>query len=76
MAITLAHTAQDGIHADRTAKGINVVYAGTASASANFLVDPWQRAWRGYGAPAQADGLVLMVAPGYRPEMIPINPGQ
>ena len=66
MTIRLAHTAHDATHTFRNAGEVDVAYAGTAEAIAELMTDRWHKTWLGYGSPTQANGLFLMVAPGYR----------
>lgn len=71
--ITHAHTAYDGTRSYRDTRGRDVAYAGCAAAALNL--SHLYPAWRAYGSPTQDDGLFLLVAPGHRPDAVPLDPG-
>ena len=75
MTIRLAHTAYDATRTFRNGRGADVAYPGMAEAISTLLTDPWRRDWPSYGSPTQPEGLFLMIAPGYRVDEIPLDPG-
>lgn len=75
MSITYAHTTVDSTRVYRNRRDVDVAYAGSAEAITDLLAVRWFRDWPAYGSPTQADGLFLMVAPGYRLDEVPLDPG-
>jgi len=72
-----AHTAYDATrtYRKRTARrrDPDVAYAGAAETIAHLTTE--YPDWTAFGSPTQTDGLFLLVAPGYRADEIPLDPG-
>jgi len=71
--INLAHTAYDATRTYRNRRGVDVAYAGTAEAIIHLGAGFPD--WFGFGSPTQEEGLFLLVAPGYRPDEVALDPG-
>lgn len=71
--ITHAHTAYDGTRTYRNQRRVDVAYAG--SADATITLARHYPDWRTFGSPTQAEGLFVLVAPGYRPAEAPLDAG-
>jgi hypothetical protein len=73
--LRLAHTAADGTHTYRDRIGRDVAHAGSPSTIAGIAAAPAHTDWQVYGSPIQAEGLVLLIRPGWMPEDVPLEPG-
>jgi hypothetical protein len=71
--LRLARTAADGTHTYRDRIGRDVAHAGNSLA--RLAAEPAYADWQAYGSPTQAEGLVLLVRPGWTPEGVPLEPG-
>jgi hypothetical protein len=52
-----------------------VAHAGSPPTIAGLAAAPAHADWQTYGSPTQAEGLFLLVRPGWNAEGVPVEPG-
>jgi hypothetical protein len=70
-----ARATADGTRTYRDRIGREVAHAGSPPTIAGLAAAPAHADWQAYGSPTQAEGLVLLVRPGWTPEDVPVEPG-
>jgi hypothetical protein len=74
--LRLAHTAADGTHTYRDRIGRDVAHAGGSPPTiAGIAAAPAHTDWQVYGSPTQAEGLVLLIRPGWMPDDVALETG-
>jgi hypothetical protein len=70
-----ARTNPDGTRVYRDRIGRDAAFAGDPEAIARLAAESWRADWRIFGAPAQPEGLFLLLRPDVEPADVPLAPG-